>query len=65
MAGTGQDAVLTSAQGRGIASASASLPPGSWLARWPRAAGFTPLAGPGAGPPRGALPWSLLTMPTA
>jgi len=62
--GTGQAAVLTSGQGRVIASTSASLPPGSALPRWPQAAGFTPLAGPGAGPPPGLLPWSLLTTPT-
>jgi hypothetical protein len=64
LAGTGQAAVLTSGQGRVIASTSASLPPGSALPRWPREAGFTPLAGPSTGPPRGLLPWSLLTMPT-
>jgi hypothetical protein len=27
-------------------------------------AGFTPLAGPGAGQPPRLLPWSLLTVPT-
>jgi hypothetical protein len=64
LAGTGQAAVLTSGQGRVIASTNASLPPGSALPRWPRAAGFTPLAGPATGRPRGLLPWSLLTMPT-
>jgi len=46
-------------------STSAALPPGAALPRVPRQAGFTPLAGPGAGQPPRLLPWSLFTVPTA
>jgi hypothetical protein len=49
LAELGCTAVLASAHGRVIASTSASLPPGVALPRGPRAAGFVPLAGPGAG----------------
>jgi Cache domain len=64
LSGPGQAAVLTSGHGRVIASTSASLPPGAALPRVAEA-GFTPLAGPGAGQPPRLLPWSLLTVPTA